>query len=135
METFCLRLKPGDKLRESIYAIAKKQNIKAGIVLTCIGSLQEINIRLAGADHTISNHGKYEILTLSGTFNHKKEGHFHISISDSRGTCLGGHLLADNIVSTTAELVLGSLPGKQFLREEDPQTGYLELITKDDLFR
>lgn len=127
METVCIRLRPGDKLRESIYKIAKEHNIKAGIILTCVGSLKEINIRLAGAQQNLTNQGDYEILCLSGTFNNLEQGHFHLSISDKNGNCLGGHLLSDNIVSTTAELVLGVLPDTSFLRKNDPQTGYLEL--------
>ena len=135
METVCIRLCAGDKLREAIYKIAKEQNIKAGTVLTCVGSLQKINIRLAGAEQSISSQNKYEILSLTGTFNQLEQGHFHIAVSDSKGNCLGGHLLADNIVATTAELILGILPEKRFLREKDPTTGYLELIIKDDLSR
>lgn len=135
METICFRLNSGDKLREAIYQIAKERNIQAGIVLTCVGSLQEINIRLAGAEQNISLKKSYEILSLTGTFNNLKQGHFHISISDSNGNCLGGHLLSDNLVATTAEIVLGILPGKKFMRKEDPNTGYLELVIEDDLLR
>ena len=135
METICIRLCSGDKLREAIYKVAKEQNIKAGIILTCVGSLQRLNIRLAGAEQNLSRHDKYEILSLSGTFNQLGQGHFHIEVADSKGNCLGGHLLSDNIVATTAELILGILPSKQFLREEDSTTGYLELIIKDDLLR
>jgi len=135
LETVCVRLTPGSKLRESIYQIAKEGNIKAGIVLTCVGSLQELNIRLAGANHKISNHDKYEIVSLVGTFNQLDQGHFHISVADRKGNCYGGHLLEDNIVATTIELVLGILPGKQFLRKTDPETGYLELVIEDDILR
>jgi predicted DNA-binding protein with PD1-like motif len=135
METICLRLCSGDNLREAIYKVAKERNIKAGIILTCVGSLQTINIRLAGGEQNISNQDKYEILSLSGTFNQLEQGHFHIAVADNKGDCLGGHLLSDNIVATTAELILGILPGKQFLREQDPTTGYLELIIKNDLPR
>jgi len=135
METICLRLNPGTKLRETVYKIAKEHNIKAGIVLTCVGSLQKINLRLAGAEEVISNQDSYEILSLTGTFNNLNQGHFHISVADGKGNCLGGHLLSDNIVATTVELVLGKLSNKQFIREIDPKTGYLELVIKNDLLR
>lgn len=135
MNTFSARLESGAKLRESIYELAKKHNIRAGIVLTCLGSLHTLNIRLAGADEVYSQKSSYEILSLSGTFNNLEEGHFHISVADNKGNCIGGHLLSDNIIATTAEIVLASLQGERFLREKDKKTGYLELQIKDDLLR
>lgn len=135
METVCVRLRPGSKLREAIYDLAQKHEINAGIVLTCVGSLQEINIRLAGGEETLCKQDSYEILSLSGTFNNLNQGHFHISLADKNGNCLGGHLLTDNIVATTVELVVGIITNKKFLREKDSQTGYLELNIKDDLLR
>ncbi|MBI9031939.1 DNA-binding protein [bacterium] len=135
MEIVCVRLTSGAKLRESIYEIAQEHDIEAGIILTCLGSLQAVNIRLAGAMAALSTQANFEIISLTGTFNNCSQGHFHISVSDKEGNCLGGHLLDDNIVATTAEIVLGILPKKQFLREKDPETGYLELIIKNDLLR
>lgn len=135
MKMICLRLTPGSKLRESIYKIAQDYNIKAGVVLTCVGSLQNLNIRLAGGAERMTKQADYEILALSGTFNNLEEGHFHISVADKQGSCLGGHLLSDNIIATTAEIVLGIVPDKKFKREKDPKTGYLELIIEDDLLR
>jgi predicted DNA-binding protein with PD1-like motif len=40
---------------------------------------------------------------------------------------IGGHLCADSLVRTTAELVIGLLPEWRFRRELDPATGYAEL--------
>jgi len=53
--------------------------------------------------------------------------HLHISISDSVGKVLGGHLLEGCMIHTTAEIVLLESLDLKFTREEDAQTGYKEL--------
>jgi predicted DNA-binding protein with PD1-like motif len=56
--------------------------------------------------------------------------HLHISISDSTGRTIGGHLKEGSIVYTTAEIVLGLLPDIVFERQVDPTYGYKELVIK-----
>ncbi len=135
MTNICMRLSPGSRLREAIYDTAEKHHIKAGIILTCVGSLEKLNIRLAGAEKFFSKTEKYEIVSLTGTFNDKREGHFHISVADKAGNCYGGHLLANNIIATTAEIVIAIIPETSFHRENDPKTGYKELVIKHDILR
>ncbi len=133
MQNISIRLLPGSKLKESIYELAEKHNIKAGIILTCLGSLHKLNIRLAGANNNLTLEDSFEILSLTGTFNNAKQGHFHISVADKEGVCLGGHLLNDNIVATTVELVIANIPNISFQRILDNKTGYLELEIKSDI--
>jgi predicted DNA-binding protein with PD1-like motif len=130
MEIICVRLNPGARLKEAIYELASRKKIKAGIVVTCLGSLKKVNIRLAGAENILCKTQAYEILSLTGTFNNKNQGHFHISVSDKNGACWGGHLLDDNIIASTVEIAIGIIPNISFLRENDPETGYLELVVK-----
>lgn len=67
-----------------------------------------------------------EIVSLTGTLG--PEGmHVHISLSRRDGACVGGHLVSGCIVHTTAELVIGELPGVEFRRQPDAATGYNEL--------
>ena len=51
----------------------------------------------------------------------------YIALADETGRTYGAHLLAGCLIFTTAELVIGTLPGLRFLRTHDPQTGYSEL--------
>jgi predicted DNA-binding protein with PD1-like motif len=44
--------------------------------------------------------------------------HLHLSISDSTGKTIGGHLLEDNLVYTTAEIVIGESKNLLFTREK-----------------
>ena len=88
--------------------------------------MKVVPLRLAGATQATAIHGELEILSLSGTLS-PDGSHLHIAIADSRGTVIGGHLCAGSLVRTTAELVVGLLPGWRFSRELDPGTGYAEL--------
>lgn len=50
-----------------------------------------------------------------------------MSISDSSGRTTGGHLLDDNIIYTTAEIVIGESAQFIFTREKDTTTPWEEL--------
>lgn len=57
--------------------------------------------------------------------------HIHLSISDDEGKTIGGHLMSGCLVYTTAEIVIGELPNKVFLREPCSESGYHELVVKE----
>ena len=61
--------------------------------------------------------GHFEIVGLTGTLS-KNGSHMHISISDSTGKTIGGHLLKGCIVYTTAEIILQSTTELNFKREK-----------------
>ena len=83
-------------------------------------------LRLAGASEATVILGDLEILSLSGTLS-RDGAHLHISVANSTGSVIGGHLCPGSLVRTTAELVIGLLPEWRFRRELDPATGYAEL--------
>lgn len=126
MKATALRLTPGDDLKEALTTLTKERALKAGIVLTCVGSLAEASLRFAGQDETTTLSGPFEILSLVGTLS--PEGlHLHIALADKEGRTVGGHVQVGCTVYTTAELVIGELSGVQFLRTFDTVTGYEEL--------
>lgn len=129
MKTYAFRLKPGEDLKKQLEQIVKCNNIRAGIILTGIGSLIKASIRLAEESISVSYNDKFEIIALSGTLS-KNGVHIHISIADSEGKVLGGHLLEGCIIYTTAEIVLGELENMEFFREQDVVTGFKELTIK-----
>ena len=67
----------------------------------------------------------HEIVSLVGTLN--DGGHLHAALSDRSGKVVGGHVLGDMVVFTTAEIVIGECESLQFAREFDEQTGFDEL--------
>ena len=120
------RLKPGQDLKKEILQYVKEKQIKAGWVSTCVGSLTNYNIRYANQPEGSSGTGHFEIVSLVGTVS-INGSHLHISISDSTGKTIGGHLLDSNIVYTTAEIVILSSDEFVFKREKDGSTPWEEL--------
>ncbi len=120
------RLKPGQDIRKEINEFVQKEGIKAGWVGTCVGSLTNYNIRFANQPEGSMGNGHFEIVSLTGTVS-VAGSHLHISISDSTGKTIGGHLLDGNIVYTTAEIVLLSSDEYRFTREKDGSTPWEEL--------
>lgn len=130
METFAFRIMPGKDLREEIIKKCRENKIEAGVILTCVGSLKKIKIRLADELNILSKNEKFEIVSLVGTLS-QKDTHLHISIADKNGKVIGGHLKTGCIIHTTAEVVFGVIPNIKFARELDKSTGFDELKVQD----
>lgn len=129
LETLTIRLLPGEDLGEKLAALVGQQAIEAGIVLTCVGSLTDVSLRLANQEQGVNWQGHFEIVSLVGTLS-VHGNHLHLSVADSTGRTIGGHLLTGNIIYTTAELVIGWLPDLIYTREPQPPFGYRELVVK-----
>jgi len=69
----------------------------------------------------------FEITSLVGTIC-KDGAHLHVTLGDSDGNTVAGHVFGDLTVETTAEVILGEVCGLQFRREFDKATGYSELV-------
>ena len=120
------RLKPGQDLKQEIKKLVTEKQIKEGWVSTCVGSLTNYNIRFANQPEGSTGSGHFEIVSLTGTVS-INGSHLHISISDSTGETIGGHLMDGCIVYTTAEIVLLSSDNFEFKREKDGSTPWEEL--------
>ncbi|CCH02118.1 hypothetical protein FAES_4118 [Fibrella aestuarina BUZ 2] len=129
MTTLSIRLRPGQDLKTELDKLVAQHRIEAGLVLTCVGSLTDVSLRLANQEGATAYHGHFEIVSLVGTLS-TNGSHLHLAVSDSTGRTTGGHLMAGNIIYTTAEIVLGILPGVRYVREPDPTFGYRELVVK-----
>lgn len=127
MQYVAFRLTPGQDLKIELNNYLKINQVEAACIVTCVGSLQQAAIRFANQPEASILQGKFEITSLVGTLS-MHGSHVHITIADSEGKAMGGHLMAGNLVFTTAEIVIGILPDLKFTRELDQQTGYQELI-------
>lgn len=126
MKVFALRLRPGQDLRLEIEKFAKAKRLKAGFIITTVGSLEKASLRLADQSNSTSFDGKFEIVSLVGTI--APDGvHLHLSLSDSAGKTIGGHLVEGCRIYTTAEILIGEAQGLRFSRETDSVYGYKEL--------
>ena len=127
----CLRLHRGDDLLLSIRQLCREKRIGAGVVLSAVGCISRGRIRDASGVtiQEISEH--CEIVSLNGTVSEAR-CHLHIALSKEDLSTIGGHLCPGCIVNTTCELVIGQLPGIRYAVEEDPETGYDEIVFMED---
>lgn len=128
-KTHAFRLKPGADLKKEIEAFVKTNNIQAGWISCGVGSLTDYNIRFANQPEGSKGSGHFEIVSLTGTVS-VNGSHIHISLSDSIGKTIGGHLLDSNFVYTTAEIVIHESDDFVFTREKDGSTPWEELQVK-----
>ncbi|KAF0023959.1 hypothetical protein F2P81_024589 [Scophthalmus maximus] len=122
---------PGQELLGSLQAFVQERRLRAPFVLTCVGSVTKATLRLANATASNTNEviqlsGRHEIVSLVGTLN--PEAHLHVCLSDAEGRTVGGHVLGDLEVFTTAEVVVGEAVDLRFTRETDERTGFPELV-------
>jgi predicted DNA-binding protein with PD1-like motif len=130
MKTYAFRLLKGQDVKKEIVQFVIDNKIRAGVIITAVGSVSKVVIRMAGASPEKSDlrtfEEKLEIVSLVGTIS-QKDSHIHIALSNTEGKVIGGHLKGEAIVDTTAEIILGDLEDMIFTTETDETTGYKEL--------
>ncbi|XP_043913037.1 bifunctional protein GlmU-like isoform X1 [Protopterus annectens] len=131
LTVYALRLGPGEEILTSLIKFVEDKKLKAPFIITCVGSVTRATLRLANATASNTNeiiqlNERYEIVSLVGTLN--KEPHLHICLADKDGKPVGGHVIGNLQVFTTAEIVLGECDVLQFNREMDEHTGFPELV-------
>jgi predicted DNA-binding protein with PD1-like motif len=128
-KTHAFRILPGKDLRKEIAFFVEGHQIQAGWIASAVGSLTDYNIRFANQPEGKKDSGHFEIVSLVGTVS-IHGSHMHISISDDAGRTIGGHLLNENIIYTTAEIIIQESERLIFHREQDGNTNSNELIVK-----
>lgn len=127
MKTFALRLRPGEDLKQELTKFIKENNLQAGFILTCVGSLKRATLRLADETITKDFEKRFEITSLVGTLS--QDGvHLHISLGDENGNGIGGHVKDGCLIYTTAEIVIGELEDLTFSRKFDLETKFDEFV-------
>lgn len=126
-KTVVLRLKPKEDLKQKL----KECSIQSGSVISAVGSLRSMTVRVADGKTIEEHHENMEVISLSGTIT---QGHVHIHIAGINGKMevFGGHLMDGCIVNTTMEIVLLDFSDEyDNSRAYDEETGYDELfVTK-----
>lgn len=121
-----IRLLPGQDVLPELKKFVSENNIQAGFIMSAVGSLTQYHIRFANQPDGVRDTGHFEVVSLTGLLS-VQGNHIHISISDSTGRTIGGHLLDSNFVYTTLEVVIGEDPAHVYHRETDSTYGYKEL--------
>jgi uncharacterized protein len=124
------RLKPHEDLKRGILAFATANSIEAGVMLTCVGSLEKINLRFANQKAGSERSGYFEIIHCVGMISLDMSCHLHLTVADGQGVTSGGHLLDNNLIYTTAEIAIAELTNLAFDRQPDETYGYRELVIR-----
>lgn len=132
MDIYTLRIRPGNDLKKEIEKFVEEHELKAASIVTCVGGLDSVVVRMAGATPSKqdirSREGDFEIVSLVGTLS-TEGSHIHLSASSKEGDVIGGHLKDGSIVNPTAEIVIMNDNSDSYSREYDPDTGFKELET------
>lgn len=120
------RLVPGQDLRKEIQRIAITQNVNAGVILSIVGCLTSLRLRVADGRTIREWKDSFELVSGTGTIS-QNDCHIHISASDQEGHVFGGHLKEGCVVGTTVELVILVFDDVRYERAPDAVTGYNEL--------
>lgn len=127
MKIYATRLQPNEDLKTALENYVREKQIGAGVILTCVGSLNCATLRMSDENVLKTFAGKFEIVSLVGTLS-PNGCHLHISLSDKNGNVVGGHLKEGCTIYTTAEIVIGDIKNLTFSRVLDEGTGFKELI-------
>jgi len=127
--THAFRLSQGVDLRKAIEHYVAAHEIRAGCIVTGLGGLSAVVLRMPGAVDFSHLEGDFEIVSISGTLS-VNGSHLHLSVSDGQGVVRGGHLDYGSTVRLSAEIVLLENSQLVFSREYDPDTGFRELVVE-----
>jgi len=125
--SYIVRLKPGQELKTELSRLAKDQGFQAASIVSAVGSLTDVALRLADQPGTTRYRGHFEVVSLSG-YLAAHELHLHMAVSDETGRTLGGHIMDGNVVYTTLVVVIQEYLRYRYRREFDPSTNYQELV-------
>jgi predicted DNA-binding protein with PD1-like motif len=125
-----LRLHPGNDVMIALKKFIADNGIEAGFIMSAVGSLTNYTIRFANQENGSKASGHFEVVSLTGLLS-TEGNHIHLSVSDSTGRTIGGHLLEGNLVYTKLEVVIGEDLDHSYHRETDATFGYKELVVKE----
>lgn len=127
MQNYTFRLKSGQDLFDSIQKFVNEKQIKAGCVISAVGSLRRAVLRFANNNSFSEIEKFFEIASITGVVS-VHGSHLHISISDAEGQTIGGHMESGCKIYTTAEVVLIAFDNSTYKREFAEDSGYEELV-------
>lgn len=128
--SYILRLRPGQELKSELSKFAKEKGLGAASIVSAVGSLTDVSLRLANRPEASHYSGHFEVVSLSG-YLAANEFHVHMSVSDGEGKTIGGHVMEGNLVYTTLVVVIDEHTGLRYRREFDPVSKYDELVIEE----
>ena len=129
-----IRMKPDTDLMRGLEEVCQRHQIQNGVILSCIGSLKDVQfcnpVELPtkagyGYGETLHLTGPIELTSATGVICHDEAGnrnlHVHVTLTDRHGNAHGGHLLEGAKVLLNVDAVIGEIGGVEMLRKFDPE--------------
>lgn len=127
------RMSPGEDVLLGLEQVCKEYNIKDGVILSGMGSLDgaqffnpvPLKEKKAGYGYSeaVVLRGPIELVGMAGMICHDDKGetllHVHYALSDQHGTGHGGHLIEGNKVLMTVDVMIGEIDGMEMGRGYD----------------
>ncbi len=128
MKSYLFRLMPDQDIKDELVKFAESNNIKVGSIVSAVGSVSRMNVRVADGKTVIENNENREVFALTGTIVQNKV-HAHIAAINPSMEVFGGHLMVGCLVNTTMEITVLDLSDDVVAhRVFDENTGYDELF-------
>ncbi len=139
------KLKIGVDLLEGIEELAKRENVKTGVLLSGVGALERgvfRNVKIVPPDYKVEDkHRLYldieqplELVSISGWIATMEDGdinvHAHFSattVIDDKVVTLGGHLVRGNITSIKVVVVIGVIEDTDIKAALDPRVNQIDV--------
>ena len=134
---------------KGIEALAKKEGVRTGVILSGIGALKKAvfrNLKILPPDLKVEKHHRLyleleqpmEIVSLTGWIATKEDGeleiHAHFSAStvvEDRVVTLGGHLIPGTVTSVKVFAAIAVIEETDIEAGVDPRTGQVDLQFSD----
>jgi len=139
------KLKIGVDLLEGIKALAQKEGIRTGVILSGIGALKKAifrNLKMMPPDNRVDDRYRLyleldqpmELVSLPGWIATREDGevevHAHFSASTVMGdqvVTLGGHLIPGVLTSVKVVVVIGAIEESNIKAGLDPRINQIDL--------
>ncbi len=127
-QVFCVYMEYGDDFHECIEKAARDRGIKAGAVLSGVGTFDRARIHhitdteFPGADKFVEMEGPIELCSVQGVIADCKP-HMHCTMALRGGELFAGHLEPGCRVLYLAEAVIAKFSGRDLVRDKHPKHG------------
>jgi hypothetical protein len=134
-QIFCVYMEYGDDFCECIEKVARENGIRAGAVLSGVGTFDRARIHyiahteFPSANKFVELEGPIELCSVDGIIADCKP-HLHCTMALRGDELFAGHLEPGCKVLYLAEAVVAKFSGRDLERDTDPQNGTTRLKAK-----
>jgi len=127
-QILCVYMEYGEDFHEVIEQVARERDIRAGAILSGIGTFDKARIHhithteFPAADKLVEVEGPVELCSVSGIIADHKP-HMHCTMALRGGELFAGHLEPGCRVLYLAEVVIAKFAGRDLVRDRHPKLG------------